>query len=70
MTCVTMRQVSRSGWEIVSNSGHVLQKDLHFANLYTAEEYIKTYVSSFQGWRYELKPLNPEVERVGNRVRR
>jgi len=54
-----MRQISQYGWEIVSESGNILQTvALH--NVYAANEYIKNYVSSFVNWSYELKTLKEE----------
>lgn len=52
-------QQSDYAWQIESESGKVIQKDITCASIFKAEEYIKNYVSSFINWDYELKLLTP-----------
>lgn len=54
---VYMIQTNKYTWEIRSSKGHLIQGDISLNNAYQAKEYIKKYVSSFQNWDYELKPL-------------
>lgn len=56
MIVVKMVQVSQYKWKIVSDRGIVLQEPIYIASI-KAEEYIKAYISSYQGWGYEVKPL-------------
>jgi len=53
-----MKQVSNYGWEIVSEQGAVLQKDITFSSTYHATEYIKAYISSFLSWDYDILLLD------------
>jgi hypothetical protein len=46
-------------WQIESESGKIVQKDITCASVFKAEEYIKAYISSFINWTYELKLLTP-----------
>lgn len=54
---VRMIQVSRYRWHLFSPKGHVLCDDLLIESSYKAEEWIKSYISSYQGWSYVILPL-------------
>lgn len=57
MTIVKMKQTSRYRWQIESQTGHILQKDLAFTTYAEAERYIENYVTSFIDWGYEMVAL-------------
>ncbi len=57
MTIVTLKQMSRYGWQLVSPKGNVMVDDLSFTDLYRAELWIISYVSSHSSWGYKIKPL-------------
>lgn len=54
---VHMRQLSKYQWEIVSESGNIIQNNISFSNTYKAEQYVKNYISSFVDWRYTIITL-------------
>lgn len=57
MNLVKMIQITKYEWKIVSQSGNMIQKDIYVNNVPDALQYIKTYVSSFNNWHYEIIPL-------------
>ena len=62
MINLMMIQISKNRWKIETNGGIVLIDDIYVANKYEATEYAKAYISSQQGWDFELKPLGGESE--------
>ncbi len=57
MHTVKLIQESRYRWAVISPKGHKLVDDLLFASQYKAEEWLKSYISSFMGWTYVIIPL-------------
>jgi hypothetical protein len=51
---VKMIQRTPHNWRIESASGHIMQDNITAHSQYEAEEYVKRYISSFQGWSYEI----------------
>jgi hypothetical protein len=61
--CVLMIQLNNSLWQIKSSKGIVIADDIRINSVYQAEEFVKNYISSFQGWSYEVCPiLKPGVK--------
>lgn len=60
---VKMVQNSRYRWTLVSPKGSVLAEDLMMASPYKAEEWVKGYISSFNGWTYAIVLLTKQEER-------
>ncbi len=54
MKCIKMIQVTKYRWKVISDSGNIILDDLLLASPYHAEEWIKSYISSFAGWKYLL----------------
>lgn len=54
---VYMVQVNQYTWEIRSYKGFVIQTGISLPNVTKAKEYVKNYITSFQGWEFELKLL-------------
>lgn len=57
MHVVIMKQLSKYQWEIVTKKGNIIKTDLSFKDAYQAEQYIISYITSFQNWSYEMEPL-------------
>lgn len=55
--CVQMVQVGRYRWNLFAPKGHILVEDMNFADGYRAEQWVKSYVSSWNDWSYVIKPL-------------
>lgn len=53
---VKMVQVAPYRWNVVSPKGHIMVEDLSLSP-HKAEEWIKSYISSFMGWSYVIIPL-------------
>lgn len=55
---VQMVQTGKHTWSIKStSSGAIIQSNITIHNEYSANEYVKRYVSSFSDWTYEVVPL-------------
>ncbi len=54
---IKMVQVMPARWEIQSDKGHVMVKDITCGNISEALEYVRKYASSFNSWTYEVVPL-------------
>ena len=52
-----MIQTSKYHWQIVSPSGTIMQSELYLSSMDKARDYIRSYVSSYTTWTYELIPL-------------
>lgn len=52
-----MIQTSKHKWKLETPSGKVLVDDIVINNAYDAELYVKSFISSFLGWDYEVKPI-------------
>ncbi len=50
-------QKTPHSWDIVSHSGHTVQKGIILHSIGEALEYIRRYVSSYSGMGYDIKPL-------------
>lgn len=50
-----IKRVTQNRWVIVNQKGDILKGDLTLASLYEAEQYIKSYVSSFINVNYEVQ---------------
>lgn len=57
MNHVKMIQTMTCNWHIESQYGHVLVKNITCGTVIEAEEYVKRYISSFDGWSYSVIPL-------------
>lgn len=55
MAC--MIQIAKANWRIETLTGHIMQKDITCGTVIEAEEYVKKYISSFDGWSYRVIPL-------------
>lgn len=62
MVVVQLVQLSLYQWELKSPKGTVIVSDLAFASQYKAEEWVKSYISSFMGWDYEIIYLTRGVK--------
>lgn len=62
MTLVTLKQVTTYCWQLVSPKGHIILDDLSFGDLYKAEQWVKSYVTSFPCWDYVIVTINKEVQ--------
>lgn len=51
---VTMNQVSKYRWQLLSPTGAIMLDDLLMASSYKAEEWVKSYISSFPCWSYVI----------------
>ncbi len=56
MKVLKMVQMSKYRWNLISPKGPIIKDDLLFANAHKAEEWVKSYVSSFQTWEYIVIP--------------
>lgn len=56
-TIVLMCQVMPARWEITTQNGTVLKRDINVGTNTDAYEYARAYVSSFSDWTFELVPL-------------
>lgn len=45
-------------WQVKNSKGHIIADNIIIRAPYTAEEYIKNYVSSFINWNYKIISLN------------
>lgn len=54
---VKMVQTSKSRWKLTTRSGYVLVDNLHIVSVREAEEYVKSYISCYHCWKYEIEPL-------------
>jgi hypothetical protein len=61
MPKVFMVQVYAWKWKIVAEKGHDILTDIQVAP-HKAEEFVRSWISSFQGWTYEMKPLPKEIK--------
>lgn len=52
-----MIQTNNHRWQIKTLKGILILDDIHVDSAYEAEEYIRKYISSYQGWSYEIQPL-------------
>ncbi len=50
-----IKRVTQNRWVIVNQKGDILKGDLTLASPYEAEQYIKSYVSSFINVNYEVQ---------------
>lgn len=53
MKCVSLVQVGPYRWKLISPTGHVMVDDL-MLQPHRAEEWVKGYISSFNGWNYKI----------------
>lgn len=54
---VNMVQILPHVWQIESSTGHVMQKGITVHSITEAENYVKSYISSFTGWTATVVPL-------------
>lgn len=59
---VKMIQISKYEWNIVSDKGYLLQNHIYFASMDKAEEYVKAFISSYNGWSWQMMPLKSEED--------
>lgn len=50
-------EIFKGRWQVTNATGTVLVYDLPLGNALEAERYIRAYVSSFNNYNYEVKPL-------------
>lgn len=62
MSTVKMIQHSKHKWCIKTDKGVVLQDEIVISSPFEAELYIKNYISSFQGWTYDIVNLDHKKE--------
>lgn len=55
MTKVKLIQMSKYRWELFSPEDKLITANL-FNSQYEAEQWVKNYISSFNGWSYILLP--------------
>lgn len=60
MPTVQMIQTSKHKWRLLGPKGNILIEDLNISCAYDAEQYVKSYISSFMSWTYEIIPINKE----------
>ena len=60
-----MVQTNLHNWRIESEKGTVVKDDISVQNPYKAEEFVRSYISSFQSWTYEMVPLKKEKKNDG-----
>ncbi len=63
MTKILMVQISNNLWQLETTKGVVLKDDIRVHNPEAAKNYVKSYISSFNSWDYEVRPLQPKIER-------
>jgi hypothetical protein len=63
MAKVRMVQTNLHNWRIESLTGIIVKDDISVQNPYKAEEFVKSYISSFQSWTYEMVPLPKEKKK-------
>lgn len=51
---VKMVQQTKYRWALLAPKGHVLVDNLMLASVTKAEEWVKSYVSSYNDWTYEI----------------
>jgi hypothetical protein len=59
---VRLIQKNKNRWELVSPTGHVMLDNLQFYSEYEAVNWCKSYVSSFNDWRFELVLLKEKTK--------
>lgn len=52
-----MVQMMPVDWQIVSQSGAIVVKNIKIATLWEAEDYVRRYISSYHGVTYRMIPL-------------
>lgn len=52
---VLMVQDAAARWHIESTDGKIIRDNLTMSSASEAEEFVRSYVSSFRCWTYELK---------------
>lgn len=57
MTIVNIVQVTAHRWQIESQKGIVMKKDITAHSTYEASEYCRKWISSFQAWDFRVVPL-------------
>jgi hypothetical protein len=59
--CLIMIQTSKCNWQIVTIKGIILVDDIKIGLVAEAEDYMRKYISSFESWTYEIKPMKGEL---------
>jgi len=57
---VIMRQTFPAKWELVSQNGTVLQKDITCGSFAEALEFVRRYASSFSDWTFSVEPMKKD----------
>lgn len=57
---VKMIQVSKHRWDLVSPSGAVLVEGVQLDSPFRAEEWVRSYISSYNGWSYVIMTKKAE----------
>lgn len=52
---VCMVQTGNNRWDLIGPKGNVIAADMYLYSRIEAEEWVKSYISSFIGWTYEIK---------------
>lgn len=60
MTKVFMVQQGRYRWRLQAESGTILVDDLSMASVKHAEDWARSYVSSFPSWALVIRPLGAD----------
>ncbi len=53
-----MVQIYGHSWNIISEAGHIIQKDIRLNTSAEAEDYIRRYVSSYPAMGYVMVPAS------------
>ena len=54
---IIMKQINKTSWQILSESGILLVDDIKLGLIAEAEDYVKRYISSFDTWTYDILPM-------------
>lgn len=54
MIKIKIVQKTKYTWKLVSPTGHIIQDNVSLHDEYRVIEYIKTYISSYDNWTYEV----------------
>lgn len=63
---IYMVQIMPRLWQIRSKKGFVIQDDIMLYSKREAADYVRRYISSWDGWQYEVIELNQELKNENN----
>lgn len=52
---VTLRENSNNLWDLIGPKGNIICEDIRLYSKLEAIEWVRAYVSSYNGWTYEIK---------------